>query len=398
MSDGLGDSAAPPARSIAGWCPGPAIDRTTRDQQFHPRFMHASPPDALSVSIVRPRPPLPKWRWIKRWRRQRAQLRINQPRPNDTGPHRGGTRGIPTKQLVVASLVVAVVMVLLVTPQTTTIGKTTTLAPPGSAPPGSAPPAGYAASQLIFDDQFTGTSLNSAHWNTAMGGQGDKVWNSDGLPPGDSAAGTHFHQTYFSPSQVTVNNGLNLTMVPDTTYSSLGYAYRSGVVTSQGKFTLKSGYIQITAKMPDASRGVWPAIWFIDPSSGAGSQEIDLHEGGFKPADAGLPSGTPVNNVFLSTYHTPSGSQSSFGYATPTALDAGYNTYGMEYIPGRSIKTYFDGRLVGSWSQNISTTPYEIVIWNSQASAIFTGNGAAGVPPNPSVLSVAEVQVYALSP
>ena len=82
-----------------------------------------------------------------------------------------------------------------------------------------APPAGYSAGQLIFDDQFSGTSLNSAHWNTFMGGQGDQIWNSDGLPAGDSAAGTQSHQTYFSPSQVTVNNGLTLTMVPDTKYS-----------------------------------------------------------------------------------------------------------------------------------------------------------------------------------
>ena len=95
-----------------------------------------------------------------------------------------------------------------------------------------APPVGYSAGQLILDDQFLGTSLNSAYWNTAMSGQGDAVWNTEGLPAGDSAAGNQSQQTYFSPSQVTVNNGLTLTMVPDTKYSSLGYRYRSGVVTT----------------------------------------------------------------------------------------------------------------------------------------------------------------------
>lgn len=50
-------------------------------------------------------------------------------------------------------------------------------------------------------------------------------------------------------------------------------------------------------------------------------------------------------------------------------MNVGFNTYGMEYIPGRSIRTYFNGTQVGSWSQNISTTPYEIVIWNSEASS-----------------------------
>lgn len=257
-----------------------------------------------------------------------------------------------------------------------------------------APPAGYSASQLIFDDQFTGTSLDSAHWNTFMSGQGGQTWNSEGLPAGDSAAGTHFNQTYFSPSQVTVNNGLTLTMVPDTKYSSLGYKYRSGVVTTDHKFILRSGYVQIKAKMADASQGGWPGIWFIDPDSGGGAQEIDLQEGGFTPTSAGLPSRTPENKIFVSTYHTPSGSQSDFSYVTPKPMNAGFNIYGMQYIPGRSIKTYFNGRLVGSWTQNISTTPYEIVIWNTQAAANTSGYHTVGESPNPSDLSVAEVQVY----
>ena len=79
-------------------------------------------------------------------------------------------------------------------------------------------------------------------------------------------------------------------------------------------------------------------------------------------------------------------------------MNSGFNIYGMQYIPGRSIKTYFNGRLVGSWTQNISTTPYEIVIWNSQASDNASGFHTAGESPNPSDLNVAEVQAYSLSP
>ena len=77
-----------------------------------------------------------------------------------------------------------------------------------------------------------------------------------------------------------MNNGLTLTMVPDTKYSSLGYGYRSGVVTTGDKFILRSGYVQIKAKMSDASRGGWPAIWFIDPNSGGGSSR-DRPAGGW---------------------------------------------------------------------------------------------------------------------
>jgi beta-glucanase (GH16 family) len=301
--------------------------------------------------------------------------------------HRLGGRSKRLKPLVLAGSIVAVVAVFLIVLETVIIRGAT----------GMPAPTGYSASQLIFDDQFPGTSLNSAHWNTFMSGQGDSVWNPQGLPAGDSAAGTQSHQTFFSPAQVTVNNGLTLTMVPDTKYTSLGYGYRSGVVTSGHKFMLRSGYVQIKAKMSNASLGGWPAIWFIDPSGGGGSQEIDLQEGGFTAKSAGLPSRTPENKIFVSTYHTPSGGQSDFSYVTPKPMNAGFNIYGLQYIPGQSIKTYFNGRLVGSWTQNVSTTPYEIVIWNTQAAGNTSGYHTTGESPDPSDLSVAEVQVYALS-
>ena len=62
------------------------------------------------------------------------------------------------RQLVLACLIVALVAVLLIVLGTVTSG--------GAS--GMAPPAGYSGGQLIFDDQFSGTSLNSAHWNTFM--------------------------------------------------------------------------------------------------------------------------------------------------------------------------------------------------------------------------------------
>ncbi len=297
------------------------------------------------------------------------------------------TRRLRIKRLIVVSSAVALVAALVSTLVTVNTGQTTAMAPP----------PGFSPGQLVFDDQFTGTSLDAGHWNTFMSGQGDPIWNSRGLPAGDSAAGTQVHQTYFSPSQVKVHNGLTLAMVPDSTYAKLGYGYKAGVVTSSAKFMLRSGYVQIKAKMSGVSQGGWPAIWLIDPNGGGGSQEIDLQEGGFTPAGAGLPSGTPANSVFVSTYHTPSGSQSDFGLATPTPMNAGFNIYGMEYEPGRSIKTFYNGRLVGLWTHNISTTPYEIVIWNTQASVGASGFHTTGTSPTPSDLSVAEVQEYALS-
>ena len=81
-------------------------------------------------------------------------------------PHRGRHKRM--KPLALAHLTVALVIVLLSAVGVLAIGERT----------GMAPPAGYSAGQLIFDDQFLGTSSNSAHWNTLMSGQGERPWNS----------------------------------------------------------------------------------------------------------------------------------------------------------------------------------------------------------------------------
>ena len=87
------------------------------------------------------------------------------------------------------------------------------------APAGMSAPPGYTSTQLIFDDQFTGTTLNTTKWNTFMAGQGSR-WRG---PDGYSATGTNTHQTFFDPARVVVNNGLSITMTYDPTYSADGW-------------------------------------------------------------------------------------------------------------------------------------------------------------------------------
>ena len=79
-------------------------------------------------------------------------------------------------------------------------------------------PAGYTTQQMIFDDQFSGTSLDTAKWNTYLGAQGI-VWNDRGrLPSPYSGPNTVTNQadTMFGPSQVSVNDGLTLTAQRNT--------------------------------------------------------------------------------------------------------------------------------------------------------------------------------------
>ena len=68
---------------------------------------------------------------------------------------------------------------------------------------------------MYFDDQFSGTSLDTTKWNTYLGAQGI-VWNNRGHLPlpysgPNNAPFTNEAASMFGPSQVSVNNGLTLT-------------------------------------------------------------------------------------------------------------------------------------------------------------------------------------------
>jgi Glycosyl hydrolases family 16 len=262
-----------------------------------------------------------------------------------------------------------------------------TPSPPSTSLP---PPPGY--SNLIFDDQFTGTTLDSSKWNTYIASKASNgyPWNSNGtggsggVPNGNSAA-------YFEPSQVSVNNALNLTAVRGS--SQPGYAWTSGVLSTYGKFQFRGGYIQVAAKMPSGV-GMWPGIWML-PGAGCtcttDNAEIDNFEGGF--LDGSL---TPLD-VYAWHLHTGSwwGGQANVG----VDLSAAYHVYGLKWVAGQSITWYLDGQQVGqitSAQATIPDEPMELILSLYVATSLTSGWHTPYGPstPSPSRMSVADVQVY----
>ena len=63
---------------------------------------------------------------------------------------------------------------------------------------------------MIFDDQFSGTSLDTSKWTTALGAQGI-VWNNLGNLPlpfsGPNVPGDGNEAAMFGPSQVSWTTG-----------------------------------------------------------------------------------------------------------------------------------------------------------------------------------------------
>jgi beta-glucanase (GH16 family) len=273
---------------------------------------------------------------------------------------------------------------------------TTTAVPSG----GLSAPAGYTSQQLIFDDQFSGTSLDATKWNTYLGAQGSAWDNNGSLPapysgPNVPGAGTDLEM--FGPSQVGVDNGLTLTAQRNTNPYSGAYPWISGVVTTEGKFSLPTTgwYVQARIKVPDMTQGLWPSMWFL-PAGPGPSNEIDFVQGGFYGGPGNVDDAPVGAGYFDSAGNNVNEAVPDVGFDA----SAGYHTYGIQWTPGVGIDEYVDGNLV--WTVTESEVPggivaqaYEIILDLQVAANADAGWRTVTTATSPGgSMDVAEVQAY----
>lgn len=175
---------------------------------------------------------------------------------------------------------------------------------------------------------------------------------------------------YDLTSAISVHDGLTLSTHRGTRAD--GYSWTGSVICSRPTrnnfgsgtahvtgVTFADARVEIRAKMPDLTGGQWPAIWFL-PAGGDHGAEIDLFEGGFL-AETANPNQLMAVDLFTS------GNRQQF-LDCGTDLSAGYHTYAMEYRQGSSIKFFFDGSNVYTYTRNVPVGPYFIILSNSIAS------------------------------
>jgi beta-glucanase (GH16 family) len=232
------------------------------------------------------------------------------------------------------------------------------------------PPPGYTSNEMVFNDSFQGSSLDSSYWNTYMtsAASGGYPWFSNGS--GGSAIGPagSLDAEYDQASHVSVNNGLTLLATHQSTES--GYAYTSGTVSSYDKVEFDGGYLQVSMKEP-AGDGSWPAIWLL-PGAASGQKtdnaEIDVQEGGFTGSGN-------VNDTVANHLHE-GGSQWGKDTNVGTDLTAGYNTYAIDWVPGKSITWYLNGKeteQITSAQANIPNEPMELIFSEAVAGPSASG-------------------------
>src|SRR6476661_10863818 len=127
--------------------------------------------------------------------------------------------------------------------------------------------------KLTFDDEFSGTSLDTAKWSTG--------WYGSGItPPIDSA-----EKDCYDPAQVSEGGGtLGLTLIRKSEDCGVSdQAYTTGVVTTRGKLNFTYGFIEARVWLPavpgnPSAAANWPDVW-ADGQSWPEDGEIDIAEG-----------------------------------------------------------------------------------------------------------------------
>ena len=200
---------------------------------------------------------------------------------------------------------------------------------------------GHAGWQLVWSDEFDGTSVNPTKWTYDIG-NGSNGWGNNEL------------QYYTSrPTNVYVAGGLLHIVARREVPKYNGFDYTSAKLKTQGLFSKKYGRFEFRARLPQG-QGYWPALWMMPRDSAYGgwaaSGEIDVMENrGSTPTITG------------GTIH--------YGGSWPN------NVYsGAEYVfPGGGVATDFHTYML-DWGTNYMKWYVDGVLYQTQTSWYSAGN------------------------
>ena len=130
--------------------------------------------------------------------------------------------------------------------------------------PNSGATDGY---QLVWSDEFNGTSLDTKAWNVEVNGNG----------------GGNGELQYYRNENVSVSDGCMVITSKKESYS--GKSFTSGRINSMGKTAFKHGKIEASIKLPKTANGLWPAFWIMGNDMNTGVSwpycgEMDILETG----------------------------------------------------------------------------------------------------------------------
>lgn len=203
--------------------------------------------------------------------------------------------------------------------------------------------------KLVFSDEFPGTQLDQSKWKVYQ-----DCWGG----------GNQERECYTAlPDNVSVHDG-NLDLAarfekatgpslsadlqtPGVAPPPVTKPFTSGKISTQGKFSLTYGRVEVRAKLP-AGQGVWPAIWLLPDQNlygpWPGSGEIDVMEAVNLGVKCGSCAGGVENNIY-GTLHYGSFMHHLFqqkGFQFSSGTEQDWHTYRIDWAAD-GMTWYIDG-------------------------------------------------------
>jgi len=265
--------------------------------------------------------------------------------------------------------------------------------------------------ELVFADEFNGNSLDQSKWNTAyLWGPYLQINNEHQVYPDVHG----MHQSY-PVNPFTLEDGIlsihaepvatnDLPEFPEeddaiwseypsyrneTNYGTEWVpTYTSGLITSYDAFKFISGYVEISARLPQGD-GAWPALWLLNGYYVGNLPEIDIVElnGAFPDAAHQTYHYSDSNGNVISSPEIVDGGLGPDGYTSD------FHTYGLHWSPGR-IDWYIDGVKTRTLENDNVSNQLMYVIANFAIGGNFVGE----VDPAdyPATMDIDYIHVYRL--
>lgn len=219
------------------------------------------------------------------------------------------------------------------------------------------PPAPSLPPNMLFDDEFNGSSIDTSKWDIQFRNSAPH----SGVDQSSSRIQQNPFLAYYTPDDAYLNNGNLVLKAENRPYETMPYT--SGAIDTAGKFSFLYGKLEVRAKL-DKGKGLKPTMWLLGAKClnfgdcahwpSPGYDEIDLVE----------QVGQRPTNIYTTNHFTDSSGQKASKECvnySHTSYWTGYHTFAVDWTPTQ-ITWYIDGQSVCASTVGIPSHPMFVIL------------------------------------